>query len=40
MNKKGNKIESRAGRGHKQAGRQSKWEWPVQQIPIAWKAWK
>jgi hypothetical protein len=39
-NIKGNKIEAWAGRGHKQAVCQSTWEWPVQQIPIAWKAWK
>jgi hypothetical protein len=39
-NIKGNKIEAWVGRGHKQAGRQSTWEWPVQQRPIAWKAWK
>jgi hypothetical protein len=39
-NIKGNTIESWVGRGQKQAGRQSTWEWPVQQIPIAWKAWK
>jgi hypothetical protein len=40
MNIKGNKIEAWIGRGHKQAGRQSTWEWPVQQRSIAWKAWK
>jgi hypothetical protein len=39
-NIKGNKISAWAGRGQKQAGRQSTWEWPVQQRPIAWKAWK
>jgi hypothetical protein len=37
---KGNKIEAWVGRGHKQDRRQSTWEWPVQQRPIAWKAWK
>jgi hypothetical protein len=35
-----NTIAAWAGRGHKQDGRQSTWEWPVQQIPIEWKAWK
>jgi hypothetical protein len=39
-NIKGNKIEAWVGRGQKQAGRQSTWEWPLQKIPIAWKAWK
>jgi hypothetical protein len=37
-NIKGNKIE--AGRVHKQAGSQSTWEWPIQQIPITRNAWK
>jgi hypothetical protein len=40
MNKKGNKIEAVAGRGQKQSGRKSTWEWPIQQRPTAWKAWK
>jgi hypothetical protein len=40
INIQGNKITACAGRGHKQSGRQSTWDWPVQQIPIAWKAWK
>jgi hypothetical protein len=39
-NIKGNKIAAWAGRGQKQSGCQSTWEWPVQQRPIAWKAWK
>jgi hypothetical protein len=39
-NIKGNNIAAWAGRGQKQAGRQSTWEWPVQKRPIAWKAWK
>jgi hypothetical protein len=37
---KGKDIEAWAGRGHTQAGRQSTREWPIQQRPIAWKAWK
>jgi hypothetical protein len=37
-NIKGNKIEAWTGRGQKQARRQSTWEWPIQQRPIAWKA--
>jgi hypothetical protein len=36
----GKKIEERAGRGQRQVGRQSTWEWPIQQRPTAWKAWK
>jgi hypothetical protein len=39
-NIKGNKIAAWAGRDQKQYGCQSTWEWPVQQRPIAWKAWK
>jgi hypothetical protein len=39
-NIKSNKIEAWAGRGQKQAVRQSTCECPVQQIPITWKAWK
>jgi hypothetical protein len=39
-NIKGNKIAVWWGRGQKQSGHQSTWEWPVQQRPIAWKAWK
>jgi hypothetical protein len=39
-NIKGNTIEAWAGRGHKQSGRQSTREWPIQQRPIAWKACK
>jgi hypothetical protein len=35
-----NKIEAWVGRGQKQSGHQSTWEWPVQQKPIARKAWK
>jgi hypothetical protein len=37
---KGNKNEAWVGRGQKQAGRQSTWEYPVKQRPIAWKSWK
>jgi hypothetical protein len=40
MNLEGNKIEEWAGRGQKQVGRQSSRGWPIQQLPIAWKAWK
>jgi hypothetical protein len=39
-NIKGKKIEAWAGRGQKQAGRQSTWEWPIQQRPTAWKSRK
>jgi hypothetical protein len=39
-NIQGNKITAWAGRGQKQYGRQSTWDWPIQQRPIAWKAWK
>jgi hypothetical protein len=39
-NLKGYKIEEWAGRGQKQVGRQSTWEWNIQKQPIAWKAWK
>jgi hypothetical protein len=39
-NIQGNKITAWAGRGQKQSWRQSTWDWPVQQRPIAWKAWK
>jgi hypothetical protein len=39
-NVKGNKIEAWVGRGQKQAGRQSTWEWSVQQRPIELKVWK
>jgi hypothetical protein len=31
MNLEGNKIEEWAGRGQKKVGRQSTWEWPIQQ---------
>jgi hypothetical protein len=37
---KGNKIATWTGRGQKQSGHQSTWEWPIQQRPIAWNAWK
>jgi hypothetical protein len=40
MNLERNKIEEWAGRGQKQVGRQSTWEWTIQQRKIAWKAWK
>jgi hypothetical protein len=36
----GNNIQEWVGHVQKQAGRQSTWEWPIQQQPIAWKAWK
>jgi hypothetical protein len=39
-NIKGNKIAAWAGRGQTQYGHKSTWEWPVQQRPTAWKAWK
>jgi hypothetical protein len=39
-NIKDNKIVAWVGRCQKQAGRQSTWEWSVQQRPIAWKAGK
>jgi hypothetical protein len=39
-NLEGNKIKEWAGRGQKQAGRQSTWECPIQQRPLTWKAWK
>jgi hypothetical protein len=37
-NIKGNKIVAWPGRGQKQYGRQSTWEWSVQQRPITWKS--
>jgi hypothetical protein len=40
MNLEGNKIEEWAGRGQRQVGRQSTWEWSIQQCPTEWKAWK
>jgi hypothetical protein len=40
MNLEGNKIKEWAGRGQTQVGHQSTWEWPFQQRPITWKAWK
>jgi hypothetical protein len=39
-NIQGNKITAWSGRGQKQSGRQSTWDWSIQQRPIAWKAWK
>jgi hypothetical protein len=36
----GNKIEEWVGCRQKQVGRQSTWEWCIQQRPIAWKTWK
>jgi hypothetical protein len=39
-NIQGNKSTAWAGRGQKKSGRQSTWGWPVQQRPIACKAWK
>jgi hypothetical protein len=39
-NLEGNKIKEWAGRGQKQVGRQSTYEWPIKQRSIAWKAWK
>jgi hypothetical protein len=40
INIQGNKITEWAGRGQKQSGSQSTWDWPIQQRPIAWKTWK
>jgi hypothetical protein len=39
-NIEGDKIEAWASRGQKQVGHQSTWDWPIQQRPTAWKAWK
>jgi hypothetical protein len=39
-NIQGNKITAWAVRGQKQSGRKSTWDWPIQQRPIARKAWK
>jgi hypothetical protein len=39
-NLEGKKIEEWAGRGQKQVGHQSTWDWPIQQRPITWKSWK
>jgi hypothetical protein len=40
MNLEGNKIEEWAGHGQWQVCHQSTWEWPIQQRPIEWTAWK
>jgi hypothetical protein len=40
MNLEGHTIEEWAGRGHRQVGHHSTWEWPIQQRPITWKARK
>jgi hypothetical protein len=39
-NVKGTEVEERARKGKRQSGRKSEWEWPVQQRPVSWKAWK
>jgi hypothetical protein len=39
-NLEGNRIEEWVGCGKKQVGYQSLWECPIQQRPIAWKAWR
>jgi hypothetical protein len=39
-NLEGNKIEEWAGCCQRQVGRQSTWDWPIQQRSIAWKACK
>jgi hypothetical protein len=33
-------LEPWVMRGQKQSAHKSIWEWPVQQRPTAWKAWK
>jgi hypothetical protein len=39
-NVKETEVEEWARRGKRQSGRKSYWEWPVQQRPVSWKAWK
>jgi hypothetical protein len=39
-NVKGTAVEEWARKGNRQSGRKSEWEWPVQQRPVSWKAWK
>jgi hypothetical protein len=39
-NIKGTEVEEWARKGERQPGRKSEWEWPVQQRPVSWKAWK
>jgi hypothetical protein len=39
-NVKGAEVEEWARKGKRQSGRKSEWEWPVQQRPVSWKAWK
>jgi hypothetical protein len=39
-NVKGTEVEEWARKGKRQSGRKSDWEWPVQQRPVSWKAWK
>jgi hypothetical protein len=39
-NVKGTEVEEWARKGKRQSGRKSDWEWPAQQIPASWKAWK
>jgi hypothetical protein len=39
-NIEGDTIKAWASRGQRQVGRQSTWDWPIQQCPTAWKAWK
>jgi hypothetical protein len=36
----GKNLEPWVMKGQRQSTRKSIWEWPVQQIPTAWKAWK
>jgi hypothetical protein len=36
----GKNLEPWVMKGQRQSSRKSIWEWPVQQIPTAWKAWK
>jgi hypothetical protein len=33
-------VEEWARKGKRQSGRKSDWEWPVQQRPVSWRAWK
>jgi hypothetical protein len=36
----GKNLEHWVLKRQKQTNHQSKWEWPVQQLPMSWKAWK
>jgi hypothetical protein len=40
VNVKGMEVEEWARKGKIQVGRKSEREWPVQQKPVSWKAWK